>query len=195
MEPLAKIGRDLAQAQRTHSGMDRASEEVVINAVVAMFSSLNTYGKKWSPVVAQGWLMALRVASDVTVEEMVQACGHWMANVPDFPAPVDVFAWIRAQREDRVKTEWLKSEAERFEREDRAEREARNIELFGHPNPTREDWLELLGQRFMENMLGIAPGSPVLAKPGFVEPTADDLALAEERRRALRLQAGAEEER
>lgn len=189
MEPLARVTASLAQQPGSISGLDRQTEETVINAVAAMHSSLNAYGKKWGAVVGQGWLMALRVAHDITAEDMVLACGHWLANEKDFPTPAEVFGWIRIQREDVAKAEWLRAESERFEREDQAERDARNVELFGHAKPTREEWCALLGEKFVESMLGLDSG-PSKTLPRERQPdTPEAIAAADAKRRLIREQA------
>jgi hypothetical protein len=121
----------------TVSGMAPKDEGKVVSWLTAMFESLNTYGRKWSPAVAQGWLMALRT-SDLTMDEFHEAASYWLAFENDFPAPAALFGWVRSRRVNaELKAELARVSALLREQDDEALR-SRNMERYGTEDPTRE---------------------------------------------------------
>jgi len=154
----------LARTAETLSGFERQTEERLVNAVAAMFGNLNVYGKKWAPAIGQGWLMALRLARDVTPDEFQAACCHWLESERDFPAPADVLGWIRGQREDQDTKEALRLSAIQAKAE-QAERIAAWRDKHGITDDTPPEEVRAIALKAIGAIEGNTHTMPTPAEP------------------------------
>lgn len=116
-----------------------ACREQATLAILAMFETLATYGRKWSPAMAQGWIMALELAPDVSLGELRRACAWWISKETDFPAPARVIAWIQVNREVHVAQERLQAEIARQDAEREQCLDEKTKRIFGKAEPTKEE--------------------------------------------------------
>lgn len=95
---LSKSENQLQKVEVGISGLDAIAEAKIATWVSAMCGSLKTYGKSFNASMAQGWLMAMRSAKDVSLTEFESAAYRWIAEETEFPTPAEFFESIRDRR-------------------------------------------------------------------------------------------------
>lgn len=157
---LTKTNADRIEVHGTISGLSMPDEQRVVGCIAALHASLNTFGKLWSPAIAEGWLMALRLESDITVAEFQSAASRWLTSERNFPTPADLFSLVRSQRQDLARQQELVDMAEYIRQESDAELAERNVARYGTPTPSREQIdarLSRLGVSILEPKLRESP--------------------------------------
>lgn len=151
----------------TITGFSPVEEFEVIKAVLIMFDGCQTYSKPWSANRGRAWLEALRSSPDVELAEFLSAASWWLGNQADFPAPAQIFEWVRSQRKKATPSAIPVAE----DIEAKAAQDAKNFERYGTTTPTIAQIQAMRPKAVLTVQEGDRP--PMIPKAKACRPDAD----------------------